>query len=323
MLSLKAFGFKSADDIPAFDIPGEPLLPITSVLRTPASQFATLADFPFSPRYIESRSHAVLRIHYVEAGPKDAAETILLMHGEPSWCYLYRHMIPILARAGFRVVAPDLVGFGRSDKPAKRGDYSYERQVDWMSDFVVAAGLNNVTLFAQDWGGLIGLRVAARYPDRFLRIAISNTALPVGGDTPLPTSFKLWAAVVSQQLPEWGMLVSGGTAGGLSEGAMDAYNAPFPEEKYKPATRVYPQLVPQTNAHMSVEENKGAWRRVYCRWDKPLITLFGDSDAISKGGERTWIEQVPGAEKQKHAIIKVRQKWGKSGEGLGYGAGVI
>jgi haloalkane dehalogenase len=180
-----------------FTIPITGLNKIEKVLRTPDDRFTSLPDFPYEPKYLMTHSHADVRIHYVDEGPRDAKDTIILMHGEPTWSYLYRHMIPPLVDAGYRVIAPDLPGFGRSDKPAKREDISYERLVNWMTEFVVSLGLDNMTLFAQDWGGLIGLRVVARLPERFLRVVISNTGMPIGGGKATRT-FKVWASVISQ-----------------------------------------------------------------------------------------------------------------------------
>mmetsp|Transcript_11675 Transcript_11675/g.41701 ORF Transcript_11675/g.41701 Transcript_11675/m.41701 type:complete len:347 (+) Transcript_11675:41-1081(+) len=279
------------------------LTPISEVLRTPDEHFRDLPDFPFQPHYFQSRSHGDIRIHYLDEGPKTARETILLMHGEPSWCFLYRHMIPPLVAAGLRVVAPDLVGFGRSDKPARRADYSYERHVSWMSELVVAIGLDNCTLFAQDWGGLIGLRVVSRYPERFLRIAIGNTALPTGNQG-FAEAFKIWAGVVSQKFPHWGLLVDASVVRTLSPAEQDAYEAPFPSEAFKAASREFPRLVPQYPDHASVEENMGAWRRVFERWQKPFLTLFSDSDPVTKNGEKIWQRRVPGAKGQAHHIVE-------------------
>lgn len=288
--------------IPEFVPPAEPLGPIQRILRTPDQCFDSLADFPYAPHYFESKSHGSLRIHYLDEGPRDAQECVLLMHGEPTWCYLYRHMIPVFVDAGYRVIAPDLVGFGRSDKPAKREDYSYERQVDWMSELFVAIGLNNCTPFLQDWGGLIGLRVVARYPERFLRVAISNTGLPTGGKR-VTEDFKFWASVVSQQIPDWGTVIQMGCTRELRDAETDAYDTPFPSEEFKVASRVFPRLVPQTDEHISVEENQGAWKRVFSRWTRPFLTLFGADDTVSKGGELVWIDTVPGARGQPHEVI--------------------
>ena len=284
-----------------FEPQAEPLEPIETILRTPESRFENLKDYPFRPNYVFSESHGKIRIHYVDEGSATRG-TVLLMHGEPSWSYLYRHMIPPLVAAGFRVCAPDLVGFGKSDKPAKREDYSYERMVDWMSDFLVQAKLFNVTMFAQDWGGLIGLRLVSRFPERFRGVVISNTALPVGGKG-LNQTFEKWASEISQQIPDWRPLIQFSTNRELDDDELKAYAAPFPSEKYKAASRVLPQLVPMYDAHSSVEENKGAWRRVFRRWKRPFLTLFSDSDPVSRGGEVVWQKNVPGAKSQKHRIV--------------------
>lgn len=223
------------------------------------------------------------------------------MHGEPSWCYLYRFMIPLFADAGYRVIAPDLVGFGRSGKPRKRTDYSYECHVDWISELVVGLDLDTVTPFLQDWGGLIGLRVVARFPERFLRFALANTGLPTGGGANM--TFRTWAGVVSQKAPSWGMLLSVGCNRSLTDEEQAAYEAPFPSEEYKAGSREFPRMVPQFADHGSVEENKGAWRRVFHRWQKPVLTLFGSDDAVTQGGEKIWQDTVPGAKGQPHEIV--------------------
>ncbi len=285
-----------------FVVPDEPLGPIKRVLRTPEGRFLKIPRnvFPFQSNYIMSNTHGRLRIHYLDEGK--GRETILCMHGEPSWCFLYRHMIPLLVRAGYRVVCPDLVGFGKSDKPASRGDYSYERQVDWMCDVVIQLGLDNVTLFGQDWGGLIGLRVVSRLPERFLRVCVANTSLPAGkGATPF---FTAWATKISQRLASWSYMFQKSTLRKLSPAELYAYDAPFPTEAYKVASRVYPQLVPVTMRHGSVEENKGAWKRVFYNWKKPLLTIFGSDDLVFKGAHVPWIKRVPGARGQPHAFVK-------------------
>jgi haloalkane dehalogenase len=179
-----------------FVIPTTGINPIKNILRTPDHCFDNLPDFPYKPNYITTQIHSEVRIHYIDEGPTNAKETILLMHGEPTWVYLYRHMIPVLVKAGYRVVAVDLPGFGRSDKPALREDYSYERQVNWITEWLVLLKLKDITLFAQDWGGLIGLRVLANMPERFSRVVISNTGLPMGGNQ-VTELFKVWASVVS------------------------------------------------------------------------------------------------------------------------------
>ena len=273
------------------------------VLRTPDERFVGLPDFPFVARYAEIANAAgpPLRLHYLDEGPRDAAP-VLLLHGEPSWCYLYRKMIPELVARGHRVLAPDLIGFGRSDKPAARSDYTFERHVDWMSDWLTKLDLKGITLFCQDWGGLIGLRLVARFPERFAGVVAANTGLPVGGDK-IPLPFKIWLAF-SQYVPRMpiGWLISKGTVRGLSDAEKSAYDAPFPTERYKAGARQFPALVPITDAHASVAECKQAWV-VLSRFDKPFLTAFSDKDPITRGGDRIFQERVPGTKGQPHTII--------------------
>jgi len=272
------------------------------VLRTPDERFADLADYPFAPHYLSvaDADGTDLRIHYVDEGPRDAAP-ILLMHGEPSWSYLYRKFVPDLVARGHRVIAPDLIGFGKSDKPAARSDYTYERHVAWMSDWLAALDLTDITLFCQDWGGLIGLRLVAAFPDRFARLVVSNTGLPVG--TGSSEGFDAWLAF-SQNVPQFpvGFIVNGGTSRDLTAAEIAAYDAPFPEESYKEGARQFPILVPITPNHASVAENRAAWA-VLEMFGRPVLTAFGDKDAVTKGGERAFIERVPGARGQPHRII--------------------
>lgn len=274
------------------------------VLRTPDERFAGLADFPFAAHYLDVANPAgpPLRIHFVDEGPRDAAP-VLLLHGEPSWCYLYRRMIPLLVAKGHRVVAPDLVGFGRSDKPSARTDYTFERHVDWMGHWLTTLDLKHITLFCQDWGGLIGLRLVARFPDRFAGVVAANTGLPVGGGkAPLP--FRLWVKF-SQLVPRFpvGWLVSKGTVRGLTPAEKAAYDAPFPDESYKQGARQFPVLVPITDAHASVAECKQAWE-VLARFEKPFLTAFSDRDPITRGGDRIFQERVPGTTGQPHTTIR-------------------
>ena len=274
------------------------------ILRTPDERFAGLDGFDFSPHYsevIDGQDGTRLRIHHLDEGPRDAAP-VLLMHGEPSWCYLYRRFIPDLVARGHRVVAPDLVGFGRSDKPAQRNDYTYERHVQWMSDWLTQLDLTGITLFCQDWGGLIGLRLVAAFPDRFARVVVSNTGLPVG--TGATDGFRAWLDF-SQNVPVFpvGMIVNGGCHRDLSPAEIAAYDAPFPDETYKEGARQFPTLVPITPEHGSVAENKAAWD-VLARFDKPLLTAFGAEDAITRGGERPFIDRVPGAKGQAHTVLQ-------------------
>lgn len=272
------------------------------VIRTPDARFAGLTDYPFLPHYhmISDADGTALRVHYIDEGPRDAAP-ILLMHGEPSWSYLYRKFVPLLVAAGHRVIVPDLIGFGKSDKPAARTDYSYERHVVWMSAWLEALDLTGITLFCQDWGGLIGLRLVAAFPDRFARLVIGNTGLPVG--TGMSEGFKAWLAF-SQGSPEFhvGRIVNGGTVRDLSEAEIAAYDAPYPDDASKAGARQFPMLVPVTPEHASVAENKAAWQ-VLERFEKPVLTCFSDKDPVTGGGERVFQQRIPGAVGQRHAII--------------------
>lgn len=274
------------------------------ILRTPDSCFENLADYPFAPHYadvIDAGTGQSLRIHAIDEGP-ETADPVLLMHGEPSWSYLYRHFVGPLVAGGHRVIAPDLIGFGKSDKPAARDDYTYERHVQWMSDWLVGRDLNNITLFCQDWGGLIGLRLVAAFPDRFARLVIANTGLPTG--TGWSEGFDAWLKF-SQSVPQFpvGFIVNGGTTRDLAPAEIAAYDAPFPDESYKEGARQFPTLVPVTPEHASVAENKAAWL-VLERFEKPVLTLFSDNDAVTAGGEKAIIGRIPGARGQPHTIIK-------------------
>jgi haloalkane dehalogenase len=269
------------------------------VLRTPDSRFEGLPDWPFPPHYaqVTDADGTQLRIAYVDEGPADGPK-VLLMHGEPSWSYLYRKIIAPLADAGCRVLAPDLIGFGRSDKPADRADYTYERHVDWMSQWMTGLDLTGITLFGQDWGGLIGLRLVAAFPDRFAGVAVANTGLPTGAG--MTDGFKAWLAF-SQSVPQMpiGMIVAGGSARELTPGEIAAYDAPFPDESYKEGARQFPKLVPVTPEHPSVAQNRAAWA-VLERFDKPFVTAFSDKDAVTRGGEAVFQARVPGAKDQPH-----------------------
>lgn len=272
------------------------------VLRTPDDRFAGLRDYRFDPGYIEIDDTAGgrLRVHYVETGPASAAP-VLLMHGEPTWCYLYRHMIPGFAAAGHRVIAPDLVGFGRSDKPADRSDYTYGRHVAWMGSVLRRLDLTGITLVCQDWGGLIGLRLWAEMPQRFARIVVANTALPTG-DRPLGDAFAAWRSF-SQEVDEFraGRIVHGGTVGKITPEEVAAYDAPFPDARYQVGARQFPLLVPDRPDDPESAPNRAAWR-VLETLDTPVLTLFGAEDRIMAGVERSF-QRLPGAAGQNHAIL--------------------
>ncbi|MDP2261454.1 MAG: haloalkane dehalogenase [Caulobacter sp.] len=272
------------------------------VLRTPDDRFDGLPDFPFAAHYVTvpGGEGADLRIGYVDEGPRDAAP-VLLMHGEPSWSYLYRKIIPRLS-GEHRVLAPDLVGFGRSDKPADKDDYSYERHVAWMSAWLLALDLKDITLFCQDWGGLIGLRLVAAFPERFARVVVGNTGLPTGSG--MSDGFKTWLDM-SQSIPVFpaGMIVNMGTQRELSPEEIAAYDAPYPDESYKVAARIFPTFVPVTPEHASVAENKAAWE-VLEAFDKPFLTAFSDKDPVTGGGEAVFQARVPGTKGRKHVTIE-------------------
>jgi haloalkane dehalogenase len=274
------------------------------ILRTPDERFENLADYPFTPNYenVPDGEDGSLRIHHVDTGQSEA-ETVLLMHGEPSWSYLYRKMIPIIAGAGFRAVAPDLVGFGRSDKPADRNDYSYQRHVDWMQAWLDKLDLQRITLVCQDWGGLIGLRLVARNPDRFSRVVAANTGLPTG-DGHAPEAFLMWRKF-SQEVPEFdvgAIMAMAYPKAPLAESIIAAYNAPFPDDTYKQGARMFPTLVPITPDDPSSLANRKAWE-VLSQFDKPVVTMFSDGDPITRGGERVFQQRIPGAKDQQHITI--------------------
>lgn len=269
------------------------------VLRTPDDRFADLPDFPFAAHHAEV-GDASLRLAYVDEGPRDAP-VVLLMHGEPTWSFLYRHVIAALA-ADHRVIAPDLIGFGRSDKPAAQDDYTYERHVAWMLEWFDSLDLRDVTLFCQDWGGLIGLRMVAARADRFARVIAANTGLPIG--TGWSEGFDRWLKD-SQSVPEFavGPIVDGGVSRSLTPAEVAAYDAPFPDERYKAGARVFPRLVPVTPEYASVAGNVAAWRELE-RFDRPFLTAFSDSDPVTKGGERVFQQRVPGAAGQPHVTLR-------------------
>jgi len=279
------------------------------MVRTPDEAFENLPDFPFEPQYVVVDG---LRMHYIDEGPPEAPP-VLLLHGEPTWSYLYRHMIPPLAAAGYRVVAPDLIGFGRSDKLVHQADYSYQMHVDMMQGFIEALDLRDITLFCQDWGGLIGLRVAVQDPGRFARIAAGNTALP--GKTPegpyepatprpepapKPLRAFLGWLLYSQLTPDLhaGDVVQMGTVNRIAPEIKAAYNAPYPAAEYKAGMRKFPRIV------MSQwEENTEAWEQL-AQWQQPFLTLFSDGDPIMRGGERVFQRVIPGAQGQPHTVIE-------------------
>ena len=273
-------------------------------LRTPDARFTELPDFPFEPRYLEvpDGDGGTLRVGYVDEGPR-AAEPVLLLHGEPSWSFLYRRMIPVLTGAGLRVIAPDLIGFGRSDKPAKPADYSYAAHVDWMRQALFdGLGLRDLTLVGQDWGGLIGLRLVAEHPDRFARVVVANTFLPTG-DHPAGEAFLRWQRF-ARESPRFdiGRVVAGAVATPLPPDVVAAYDAPFPDDTYKAGARAFPELVPTRPDDPAAAANRAAWD-VLARWDKPFLTAFSDGDPVTRGGDRAFQQRVPGAAGLAHTTL--------------------
>lgn len=274
-------------------------------LRTPDDRFADLPGYPFAPHYadVDDQDGGTLRVHYLDEGPADAAP-ILLMHGEPSWSYLYRHMIPILAEAGHRVIAPDLVGFGRSDKPTELGDYTFARHVAWMRELLFdQLDLRDITFFGQDWGGLVGLRLVAADPDRYARVCIGNSGLPTGHGTP-PEAFLAWQRF-SQEVDPFpvGFIINGGCTTDLAPEVVAAYDAPFPDETYKAGARIFPTLVPTSLDDPASADNIAAWE-VLGRFEKPFLLAFSDADPVTKGGDRVFHERVPGTQGQAHTTIE-------------------
>ncbi|MCR9279742.1 MAG: haloalkane dehalogenase [Pseudomonadaceae bacterium] len=307
-------------------------------LRTPDSAFAELPGYPFEPNYvaIPSGDGSDLRMHYVDEGE---GETVLCLHGQPSWSYLYRKMIPLLTQAGYRVIAPDLIGFGRSDKPLKRSDYTYAAHVGWLTAFIEAVDLNNITLVCQDWGGLLGLRAVAALPDRFARVVTANTALPDASNVPDDqiSAVSEVARAHYEQIPEhqdvmsMGLAMAGddsgfgflhwvkfcdqateltvsdvlnfSTGGILSAEELAAYDAPYPDDAYKAGPRQFPSLVPIVPDNPAVVDNRAAWAALQ-QWQKPFLTAFGDSDPITAGNDIRFQDSIPGAKGQAHTTLK-------------------
>ena len=293
---------------------------VGEIIRTPDEAFENLPGYSFTPNYVDSLGY---RIHYVDEGPRDGS-VVLLMHGQPTWSYLYRHMIVILAEAGFRVIAPDNVGFGKSDKPVNPNDHSYQMHIDVMTNFVNQLALEDVTFFGQDWGGLIGLRVIAQRPDRFSRIMLSNTALPAA------SGIKGWLAYPLFRLSVWkrgdvqvlernddfnffewvayarhtnnfdfdGVLQTA-TTRTLGDAVLAAYSAPFPNNDYIAGVRRFPTLVAS-----QMRQNQKVIDDFYAKWDKPLLTAYGSEDKLMAGMAKVWQEKVPGAQGQPHTQIQ-------------------
>ena len=305
-------------------------------LRTPDKRFENLAGYPFAPHYlqVDDTEGGTLRIHYLDEGPSDG-NVVLLIHGQPVWSYLYRHMIPPLVEAGFRVIAPDLIGFGRSDKPTRQEDYTYARHVAWMSEWLIQLDLSDITVFFQDWGSLIGLRLVAAFPERFAGVVLANGGLPVGPipeefSAPLKEAYEKLPVVKAQELearlrdrsgvpgmlywrkfcaespellrPGDAVIGNVGNAKVITAEEKAAFNAPYPDESYLAGARRFPSLVPLFPDDAEVAENKAAWE-VLRQFDKPFMCAFSDDDPVTAGGDRPFIEQVPGCRGVAHRTI--------------------
>lgn len=269
------------------------------VVKTPQTRFDNLQDYPFSPNYLEVE--AGLNMHYLDEGKSDDP-IVLLLHGEPSWSYLYRKMIPVLVDYGFRAIAPDLIGFGKSDKITEKSAYSYASHLKWLRTFIEKLDLTKITLFCQDWGGLLGLRLITEMEERFPLVVASNTTLPTG-DIPMPESFQKWREF-SQNSPKFdiGRVIQMGTLQELSEEVVAAYNAPFPSEEFKAGARIFPTLVPASPDDPESNNNRLAWQQLM-QWKKPFLTVFGDSDDIMRGADKALQKFIPGTKGQKHTML--------------------
>ncbi|MFK7976724.1 MAG: haloalkane dehalogenase [Halioglobus sp.] len=302
--------------------------------RTPDDRFQNLKDYAFTPHYlqVDDTEGGTLRLHYLDEGPADGP-VVLLMHGQPVWSYLYRYMIPLLVDRGFRVIAPDLIGFGRSDKPTQRQDYTYARHVTWMSDWLTQLDLQDITVFFQDWGSLIGLRLVTAFPERFGRVVLANGALPAGMipqefAEPLAEAYKAMPLVSASELEarfrdtsgmpgilywrkfcaesselQCSVVVQNSSVRELSEGECAAYDAPFPTEAFMQGARQFPSLIPLFPDEPEVAENKAAWD-VLREFQKPFLLAFSDDDPVTAGGDAHFIEHVPGAKGLPHRTIE-------------------
>jgi len=274
------------------------------VLRTPADRFAGLPDFPYEPTYLEvSQDGVALRMAVIDEGPRDAP-VVLCLHGEPSWSFLYRTMIPIFLDAGLRVVCPDLIGFGRSDKPTPRTEYTYARHVEWLrSALFDVMDLEQVTLVCQDWGGLLGLRLVGEHPERFAAVVAANTFLP-DGQRPLGDAFDNWCEF-SQTVPELpvGLVVNGGCTSDLAPEVIAAYDAPFPDESFKEGARQFPILVPNSPDDPGAVANRLAWEGL-AAFDRPFVCAFGDRDPVTRNAEHVLMREIAGAAGQPHVTIE-------------------
>lgn len=278
-------------------------------LRTPDDRFDDLPGYPFAPRYAEvaadggTADGSRLRMHYLDEGPADAAVTFVLLHGEPSWSYLYRTMIPILVAAGHRCVAPDLIGFGRSDKPTEGANYTFASHVEWMRELLFdRLALDGVTLFGQDWGGMIGLRLVGEHPERFARVCIGNSGLPTGDEHTADALAKWQEFARTTPTFPIGDVIRFGCTGELTPEVVAAYEAPFPDESHKAGARVFPSLIPTSPDDEASAANRAAWESL-ARFERPFLCAFSDRDPITAGADARLLDTVPGTAGQPHTTI--------------------
>ena len=289
------------------------------VLRTPEDRFADLPDFGYPPRYGDVDG---VRVAYVESGPADG-EPVLLLHGEPSWSFLYRKVMPVLAEAGLRAIAADLVGFGRSDKPAEVGDHSFARHVEWIRGLAFDhLDLRGLTIVGQDWGGLIGLRLVAEHPDRFARVVAANTGL-LTGDQAMPEVWLRFREVVrTTPVLSISRLVQSGCQKKLAKGVLAAYDAPFPDESFLAGPRAMPGLVPTSPSDPAAAANRAAWERL-AAWDKPFLVAFSDRDPITAGMAPILKSAIPGAAGLEHPVITGAGHFLQEDEGERLGEAIV
>ena len=303
-------------------------------VRTPDARFENLPGYDFAPHYseVDDGEGGKLRIHHFEAGPADG-EPVLLMHGQPSWSYLYRTMAPVFAEAGYHVYAPDLVGFGRSDKPTERSDYTYANHVRWMNQWLEVNRLEGINLFCQDWGGLIGLRLVASEPDRFARVVAANTGLPDGfGQSPEaakpmwdlyekvpivevselskhfaeqdgPPGFFFWRKSCAES-PKFSVGdVMQFVGGSMRDAIRVAYEAPFPDSSFEAGARQFPSLVPIFPDDVEIPANRQAWT-ILEKLEMPFMTSFSDNDPVTAGMDRVLQARIAGAKGVNHVTIE-------------------
>jgi haloalkane dehalogenase len=268
------------------------------ILRTPITRFSNLPGYNFKSHYIDVGTSSPLQMHYIDEGPP-TGKIILLLHGNPAWVDNFREIIPPLVSAGYRVIAPDLIGFGKSDKPALRSAHTYDRHTEWLTIFITKLDLQNIYVHAQDWGGLLGLRVVIKNQNRFAKVAVSNTSLPEGNNN--NAALMQWIQS-SQTVATYGFVIERGTFTDLTTEEEAAYDAPFPDESYKSAPRQFPLNIPISTTDPEAVENQQLWLQ-WQQWQKPFLTIFSDTDPISAGEQQNFVTRIPGAAGQPHRIV--------------------